>query len=102
MPGYGDPPKDKQFKKGQSGNLNGRPRKLPELDKLLADVFGDNEMEKVLRAVYAKALKGDTRAAEILLDRGYGKAKQQMEIEVKDPIKSYKIVPASERTRDSR
>lgn len=90
-----------KFKKGQTGNPNGRPKKLPELDKLLADVLGDNEMEKILRAVYAKALKGDTRAAEILLDRGYGKAKQHMEVEMKDPIKSYKIVPASERTRNS-
>lgn len=84
-----------KFKKGQTGNPNGRPKKLPELDKLLADVLGEDQMEKVLKAVYAKALKGDTRAAEILLDRGYGKAKQQMEIEVKDPVKSYKIIPAS-------
>jgi len=77
--GKGKPPKDKQFKPGQSGNPNGRPKKLPELDKLLSDVFGADEMERVLKAVYAKALKGDTRAAEIILDRGYGKAKEKVE-----------------------
>jgi hypothetical protein len=69
------------FKKGHDDrrNTKGQPRKLPELDKLLADCFGSDEMEKVLKAVYAKALKGDTRAAEIILERGYGKAKQEVQ-----------------------
>ena len=70
-----------RFKKGQTGNPNGRPKKLPDLDKLLADVFGDGEMEKVLKAIYARALKGDTRAAEIILERGYGKVKQDLGID---------------------
>ena len=69
------------FKKGQSGNPNGRPRKLPELDKLLADVLGEDKdgieaAKAILMALRAKATKGDVRAAEVLLDRAYGKAKQ--------------------------
>ena len=32
-----------EFKPGQSGNPNGRPKKLPELDKLLADVLGEEK-----------------------------------------------------------
>lgn len=74
-----------QFKKGKTGNPNGRPKKLPELDKLLADVLGEEKdgitaAEAILKALRAKATKGDIRAAEVLLDRGYGKAKQSMDI----------------------
>jgi hypothetical protein len=73
-----------KFKKGQSGNPNGRPRKLPELDKLLADVLGEEKDgitagEAILKAIRAKAAKGDVRAAELLLDRAYGKPKQSID-----------------------
>ena len=76
-----------KFKKGQTGNPNGRPRKLPELDKLLADVLGEENDgitagEAILKALRAKATKGDVRAAEVLLDRAYGKAKQTMDTNV--------------------
>ena len=73
-----------KFKKGQTGNPNGRPRKLPELDDLLANVLGEEKdgmtaAEAILKALRMKAAKGDVRAAEVLLDRGYGKAKQYIE-----------------------
>jgi hypothetical protein len=73
-----------KFKKGQTGNPNGRPRKLPELDKLLADVLGEEKDgitagEAILKALRAKASKGDVRAAEVLLDRAYGKPKQSID-----------------------
>ena len=76
-------PNNKPFKKGQSGNPNGRPRKLPELDKLLADVLGEEKdgitaAEAILKALRLKAAKGDVRAIEVLLDRAYGKAKQEI------------------------
>jgi hypothetical protein len=71
----------KSYKKGQSGNPNGRPRKLPALDKLMADVLGEEKDgitagEAILKALRLKATKGDVRAAEVLLDRAYGKPKQ--------------------------
>lgn len=74
-----------KFPKGKSGNPNGRPRKLPELDKLLADVLGEEKdgidaAKAILMALRSKATKGDVRAAEILLDRAYGKAKQSMDL----------------------
>ena len=73
------------FKKGQSGNPNGRPKKLPELDKLLADVLGEEKdgvtaADAILRKLRAMAAQGNIRAAEILLDRAYGKAKQSTDI----------------------
>ena len=77
----------RKMKKGETLNPNGRPRKLPELDKLLADVLGEEKDgitagEAILKALRAKATKGDVRAAEVLLDRAYGKAKQTMDTNV--------------------
>jgi len=72
------------FPKGKSGNPNGRPKKIPELDKLLADVLGDEKegitaAQAILMALRKKAAAGDVRAAEVLLERAYGKAKQQID-----------------------
>lgn len=81
------PPEHSKFKKGQTGNPNGRPKKLPEIDKLLADVLGEEKdgitaADAILRKLRAMAAQGNIRAAEILLDRAYGKAKQTVDMEV--------------------
>lgn len=78
-----------KFKKGQTGNPNGRPKKLPELDKLLASVLGEEKDgltagEAILKKLRQMAVSGNVRAAEILLDRAYGKSKQPMEHTGKD------------------
>lgn len=75
----------KPFKKGQSGNPKGKPKKLPHLDKLLAEVLGEEKdgitaAEAILKALRVKATKGDIRAAEVLLDRGYGKVKETINL----------------------
>ena len=74
-------PEHTRWKPGQSGNPNGRPKKLPDLDKLMAEVLGPNKegrdgMQVIIEALLKKAAKGDVKAAELLLNRGYGKAKQ--------------------------
>lgn len=74
----------RRIPKGTSGNPKGRPRKLPELDKLLADVLGEEKdgvtaAEAILRSLRAKAVRGDLRAAEILLNRGYGMPRQSVD-----------------------
>lgn len=76
----------KPFKKGESGNPKGRPPKLPGLDVLLSEVLGEEKDGKtaaqvILMALRARAAKGDVRAAELLLDRAYGKAKQEIKID---------------------
>jgi hypothetical protein len=82
----GETPKGaKPFKKGQSGNPNGQPRKLPALDKLLANVLGEEkdgvtQAEEILKALQKQAKSGNVRAAEVLLERAYGKSKQQHEV----------------------
>lgn len=79
--GKGRPPKHTQFKKGETGNPKGRPPKLPDLDILMAEVLGEEKDGKtaaqaILAALRAKASRGDIRAAEVLLNRGYGLPKQ--------------------------
>ena len=75
----------KSFKKGDKRiNRKGRPPKLPQLDKLLDAVLGEEKegisaAEVILKALRLKATKGDVRAAEVLLDRAYGKASQKVE-----------------------
>ena len=94
----------RKMKKGETLNPNGRPKKLPELDKLLADVLGEEKdgitaAEAILKALRAKAAKGDIRAAEVLLDRGYGKAKQNLNLSVGEGIKQLIIEPASKKDK---
>jgi hypothetical protein len=65
-------------------NREGRPKKLPAIDKLLEKVLGgitddDTEAEKILEKLKERAIGGDVRAAEIILDRAYGKAKQSID-----------------------
>jgi len=73
-------------------NKKGRPKKLPELDVLLADILGEEKdgktaAEAILKAIRLKAAKGDIRAAEMIFDRAYGKAKQSIEFEDKTVIR---------------
>lgn len=75
----------KPAKKGEVRNPKGRPPELPALDILIAEVLGEEKdgltaAKAILLKIRQKATSGDLRAAEILLDRGYGKAKQSLEI----------------------
>lgn len=66
----------------------GRPRKLPELDRLLKDVLGEKingatAMEWILRSLLKSAINtGNTQAATLLMDRAYGKLKETNDIKL--------------------
>ena len=79
--GYGRPPTKTQFKKGQSGNPNGRPKGSKNLDQAMEAELqtkvivreGGKEIvltrgEVVTKAVVAKAMKGDIPAVKTVLD----------------------------------
>ena len=73
------PEDGKQFSSEYQPESNGRPKKLPELDLLMAAVLGSENGEvdtskakEIVEAMYKKALKGDVNAANFLMNRGYG------------------------------
>jgi hypothetical protein len=78
--GYMKPPKKTQWKPGQSGNPNGRPKKIKDFEKLL-DIELSKEItiteggqevrmskrEVLLKSLINDALKGDLRATKMVL-----------------------------------
>lgn len=93
MEGHGAEHLEKyQFKPGESGHTRAkRPirkvkhRALPDLPQLLAECLsatldGKSAMKLILEALRERAIAGDIRAAELLLDRSYGKTPQTIEV----------------------
>ena len=78
--GYGKPPKHSRFKKGQSGNPRGRPKRHQTPHALLQEALSApitiregeqmrtiNQRTALFKALVAKAIKGDMRAASLVL-----------------------------------
>ena len=78
--GYSKPPKHTQFKPGESGNPKGRPKGTKNLatdlseelaEKIIVNEGGRqlkiSKQRAMIKSLLAKALKGDTRAASVLL-----------------------------------
>lgn len=79
--GFGKPPKEHQFRKGQSGNPKGRPKGAKGLKSILEKelnervVINENgrkrtlsKLELTIKQLATKAAKGDSRATEKLLN----------------------------------
>jgi len=72
----------KPFKPGADTrrNKHGRPKKIPELETLINEVFGEPEaMRAIMEKLQSLAKAGNIRAAEMILDRAYGKPKQSID-----------------------
>lgn len=90
-------PGNKPFQKGQSGNPAGRP-KLRDIKEVLTDLLSQEKnkqqlVDAVMTVVVNKALKGDLKAAEMLLSYTYGKPTQKTEIiaEVETTVKDINL-----------
>jgi hypothetical protein len=57
------------FPPGTSGNVAGRPRGSRNRSSVIAEALSDPDVTAIVRAVVAKAKKGDVVAARVLLDR---------------------------------
>ena len=75
------------WKKGQSGNPNGRPRHdrcITDLLKLKGEEVesdGKTKLQAVIDRLYMKAQEGDLKAIDMIFDRQEGKAAQKLEVE---------------------
>jgi hypothetical protein len=78
--GYGKPPKRTQFKPGRSGNPKGRPKGTRNLKTDLIEELSErvaitengkplrvSKQRLMVKALTARAVKGDTKAASILI-----------------------------------
>ncbi len=92
--------KDTRFQPGQSGNPGGRP-KNQSLTAVLRELLeqipkGDTAKlkERIVKALLDKALRGDTRALDIIFDRSDGKVTLPIGGDKENPI--YTITVSSE------
>lgn len=69
------------FKKGQSGNPGGRPKEASEV-KRLAQEKGADAIAKLVEILSCGEARTELAAAQALLDRGYGKPSQSVDMTV--------------------
>ena len=93
---------DGTFKKGKSGNPNGRPKKGFAISDIL-DTIGDQAFsgdktmkEAVLEKVYENVLAGDLNCAKFIADRTEGTALQKMSVTTNEPVQVLKIIDHEE------
>jgi hypothetical protein len=91
--GYKKPPKETQFKPGQSGNPSGLPKGTPKVSvalmKLLAGNPGEqftprSRAEEIALALLNKAASGDVQAIREVSDRTEGKSPATLNVNKSD------------------
>ena len=109
--GYGKPPEDTRFKKGQSGNPRGRPKKQPkDVAAHMADLLDEKQTvrmngkavtmtgnELIARRLMEKAMKGDAKAFEkvhqLAAQHAEEEARRDRKARTRDDIKILLVDP---------
>lgn len=73
------------FQKGQSGNPSGRPKVVGAL-KELARVHTEAALDTLVKGLKSESEMARLTAANSILDRGYGKASQHIELDAGDEL----------------
>ena len=87
-----------QFKKGQSGNPKGRPKKGLAIADILTEIGSrivakDKTLkEEVLEKAFDMALSGDLNAIKFIAERLEGSSVQRMQVQNDNPIEVMRIV----------
>jgi hypothetical protein len=82
------------FKKGQSGNPNGRPKKINTIPDILRKIGdeegtadGKSKLDVIMYKVFQYALEGKPWAVQFIADRTEGKALERIEQKIqKDEV----------------
>jgi len=95
-----------KFKKGESGNPKGRPPVLPVLKDAVAKMLSEEQhnitgLDAMIRKLFQMALSGNVRAAQELLDRGYGKPTQYSDINLTTEQPIFKGIDLDVKGNDS-
>lgn len=92
--GYGNPPPDHRFRKGQTGNPGGRPKGLARITRELLGDDGEGAV-RFLAAVMdggplpdgaVPSVSERITAAKLLIERGWGKSPEFAPVEDRDPL----------------
>lgn len=87
MPKGGTPANLKPFKKGEDPrrNIKGAPKKLPLLELIMAEEMTPEKIRTMINAMQKQVDKGNVSAFNSLMDRGYGRVKQPVDITLQMP-----------------
>lgn len=93
------------FKKGQSGNPSGRPKKLVTVSQLAED-SSEKALKKLIALMDSDKDAVALAAAQAILDRAMGKPKQSLDVTKKKDVADFDIaelhaIARTGRTRDS-
>ena len=85
-----------QFKPGQSGNPNGRPKGVKSIPDILRKIGeedgtldGKSKLDVIMYMVFQYALEGKQWAVQFIADRTEGKAVERFRDETSEPIKVF-------------
>lgn len=62
-------PGSSRFKRGQSGNPNGKPKGAKNKSTLAAEAFLEGSLERICRRIEDEAITGNMQAAKMVLER---------------------------------